>query len=123
MGVDLLLVIELKIIDEWVGFSNGHIQLARDYDLYGIMAGVRDYNNLQIFAPKGFPDDLSDESRDNLQENISSFVTPSWLSYQELQKVNSQLSHSHTDLDACLAVMKVYHDNGMDTRIVFAFDN
>lgn len=58
MGCDIHLYIEIKIDGQWYTYNHPHIN--RYYDLFAIMAGVRNYKEVQpIVEPRGIPDDVS----------------------------------------------------------------
>lgn len=61
--------------------------IGRDYDLFAVLAGVRNrLNLLPIASPRGLPDDVSDEVREdwNQAQRFPEVHSPSWLSLYEL---------------------------------------
>ncbi len=94
MGCDIHGFVEIKRNDKWK-LSDVEIPEDRSYDTFAILAGVRNYvNAIPISEPKGLPEDLSEESKndDNIQHleywqegDGHSF---SWLTLKEILDYN-----------------------------------
>lgn len=58
MGCDIHGFLEVKIKDQWYAFTK--IPDDRDYDMFGVLADVRNYANVEpISQPRGVPEDAS----------------------------------------------------------------
>ena len=57
----------------------------RNYQLFGILAGVRFCPADPIVEPRGIPSDVSDYVRGKYEENEDDWHTPSWYSLYELK--------------------------------------
>lgn len=60
MGADIHLFIEYQdpeYKDYWSSFG-GQINPGRNYSIFALMAGVRNYDNFDLFSPKGLPDKI-----------------------------------------------------------------
>lgn len=84
MGCDIHMFIEKKIGSEWM--SMGEIDVNRNYDLFAFLAGVR--GDGQHFARKGFPEDASQQVKEECWEYGSDGHSHSYLTLRELQTVN-----------------------------------
>ena len=82
MGCDIHLHVELKVDGKWHHYDN--VKIGRNYDLFGLMAGVRSIDFSPIVDPKGFPPDASDMVRYQFGYD-SYFHTPSWLNEDEIE--------------------------------------
>lgn len=72
MGCDIHLFIEYKEYEDrnWYAFSK-EVDLSRSYEMFGAMAGVRNYKESEFIAPRGLPDKVSDEVLDHISEYVS----------------------------------------------------
>lgn len=130
MGCDIHPWIQYRKSPErsWWNFS-GEMNWDRWYVLFELMAGVRCYAENEcaegeckrrIEAPRGWPEDSC-----NLPEE-SDLHTPSWLTLDELREVQKRMGdrgNKPADLNATIAAMTQLEADGMETRLVFAFDN
>ena len=57
MGWDIHSVTQILTAGKWVTVEHGTADGNRDYDLFGLLAGVRDYPH-PIAPPRGFPEDF-----------------------------------------------------------------
>jgi hypothetical protein len=102
MGCDIHIFSETKIEGKWVcnepfevqdvGTEDEYIDVpydqqfysGRDYDLFGVLAGVR-HDSLQEFEVKGFPDDASPEIKRKFTSWDCDAHTPSYITLEELK--------------------------------------
>jgi hypothetical protein len=62
MGCDIHAYIEYKEKEgeEWRSFGHEYFYLCRDYDMFAVMAGVRNYKEYEpVSEPKGLPEDIA----------------------------------------------------------------
>lgn len=95
MGCDIHAVMEIKINGRWGYYTE--IEIGRDYELFGRMAGVRDNAVEPIANAKGLPEDLSDVAklyfRTYLEESV--FHNHSFLTNSELAQLYRWLVGEH----------------------------
>ena len=88
MGCDIHMYIE-----EWDTTNKKWSILAedsytgRDYDFFGIIAGVRGRRSPQLFEVKGFPDDASPEVKAEYDAWVGDSHTPSYILREEIEEV------------------------------------
>lgn len=135
MGCDIHEHIEYKRYDTW--WHWGRPTVRRDYNLFALLAGVRNYEQVEPVAePRDIP-------KDSTYDTVMSYTgvndyamykgvwvmdadwhTPSWLSLGELKQVRERLGYRSNDLEAIIGAMEGLSDNGAhDTRFIFWFDN
>ena len=87
MGCDIHGFLEIrkyapKVMD-WIDLHS--ILDHRNYDVFAIFAGVRNYVNAPLISePKGFPSDASVSSKVEFENMKGDAHTPSWLTYKEI---------------------------------------
>jgi hypothetical protein len=140
MGCDIHFHIEVKINGVWQHY--GAPDIARNYELFNVLAGVRG-SGKPIVSPKGLPDDASDITKIDYAKWGRDAHTPSWLNYKEIVKLENWLmkkkkenseefSYEYFDLE--YSILKSYlfgnaftsykeHSEIEDVRFVFWFDN
>ena len=102
----------------------------RHYNLFGLLAGVRNYNIKPIAPPRGFPKDVSKSITEGYNSWGSDAHSASWLTLAELMNA----ARSHPDLlDDLVAELQEYFNRifpnpaplitANELRIVFWFDN
>lgn len=64
----------------------------RNYFLFGLLAGVRNYNVQPIREPRGIPEDTCESIKKYFQNWGADAHTPSWFTLYELKKVQNQLN-------------------------------
>ena len=85
MGCDIHWHTEKKINDKWEHDPNAPEFTDRNYLLFSILAGVRNYENIMpILPPRGVPVDMSEGVAKEYKEWAGDAHTPSWLSLGEL---------------------------------------
>lgn len=129
------------------------LYLGRNYDLFGLMAGVR--GGEPLYEPKGLPSDAShgviekctyyvavnpSETSTSEQEMLlsarsfgggrfydSDFHTFSWLSLKEYKNVLKEYTKKHgrphAPWESVLMFMKLFKRRGYKPRLVFWFDS
>lgn len=84
MGCDIHLHTERKIKGKWVNL-NSDLGVHRNYTLFAILAGVRNYDyNIPINSAKGVPADASNEYLDAVNEMEGDGHNHSYLTLQEI---------------------------------------
>lgn len=93
MGCDIHAMIERKINGFWV--NAGNPDLHRDYELFALLADVRNHDNkiIPISKPKGAPDNCCDEFSTWLASWDADAHSISYLSLNELK--NADLNQSY----------------------------
>lgn len=102
----------------------------RHYTLFGLLAGIRNYNIKPIAPPRGFPKDASKSITEGYNSWGSDAHSASWLTLAELMNA----ARSHPDLlDDLVAELQEYFNRIFpnpaplitqnELRIVFWFDN
>lgn len=102
----------------------------RHYNLFGLLAGVRNYGIKPIAPPRGFPKDASKSIAEVYDSWGSDAHSASWLTLAELMNA----ARSHPDLlDDLVAELQEYFNRifpnpaplitANELRIVFWFDN
>lgn len=127
MGCDIHACFEYTYADErlprWYCYA-ADIDLDRWYQIFTAMAGVRNYNNIDVkYPPRGVPKDLNQKTKVLYERWDGDAHTPSWLTYEELNEVIGELVDINLSYGVLLAMMKSFHDAGRKTRLVFWFDN
>ena len=74
-------------------FKSVDVYDGRDYELFGILAGVRSCSNPFIY-PRGLPDDLSCEVLNKYGDG-EYFHTPTWYDYCELYAYENMMKDSY----------------------------
>lgn len=102
-----------------------HVDLPRNYLMFGLMAGVRWHEVSPRVEPRGIPENLSAPVlREYTEEGLDAH-TPSWLSADELEQVCLDYVEASggqgppVELTATIAAMRVLPE----ARLVFWFDN
>lgn len=110
MGADIHIYTEIKKSinseDKWVNVDNWRynpyyqegnnnwermlsvesIYIGRNYELFGILAGVRDRNNDMIDDPRGLPEDVSEVTKKESDRWDGDGHSHSWLTLRELKE-------------------------------------
>lgn len=84
MGCDIHLHVELKIGDQWHHYN--HPRVPRDYNLFGLMAGVRG-EGPPVVTRRGLPEDISAVTRLEYAYERDDAHSASWLSSKEVAEV------------------------------------
>lgn len=91
MGCDIHLHVEVKVKGKWEHYSHPRIQ--RSYEVFGIMAGVRDDSVTPISEPKGLPEDLSLVTKIDYQYDEPDAHSESWLDRNEIRQLIERTNH------------------------------
>jgi hypothetical protein len=84
MGCDIHSYAECKVDGKWQSIGLSPFEW-RSYDMYAFLADVRNYSAVPPIAPRrGFPDDASDDVRQQYEAWGSDAHSASWLSVKEL---------------------------------------
>lgn len=148
MGCDIHSRAELKCGDEWetvtealwpsawfkhdepVSFHNVPYEVQpfrdRNYGLFGVLAGVRNYSGLTPLAePRGVPEDAGDGWKAYVAEWSGDLHSMSWFTHAELldaleEPIEGRVADA---IREALAPLNHLHRNGVEVRYVFGFDN
>lgn len=107
-------------------FSPVDIYDGRDYELFGLLAGVRSMI-APFVLPRGVPDDMSCEVS-KAYEDGQYYHTPTWYDWCELQTYerifdNERLDGFMNDIEKVLNAYDIYYPKPGDIRIVMWFDS
>jgi len=94
MGCDIHAHLEIKYNGKWEHYA--HPSISRWYELFGIMAGIRDCVQ-PIVDPKGFPEDASITTKLDYERWGRNAHTPSWFNEDELDELKEWLSGKYLD--------------------------
>lgn len=120
MGCDIHVSAEVKIDDQWHHYEC--LDVGRDYQLFGRMAGVRNKSEEPISLPKGMPKDCSALTKIIYESDC--YHTHSYLNKEEIEILNQWMKNQYYSLkwiDYLIDECKCYEFE--EYRIVFAFDN
>jgi hypothetical protein len=109
----------------------------RNYELFGILAGVRDNSMNPIDDPRGLPDDISNETRKEYELWGRDAHTPTYFTLDELLDFYQKKPKHRETLDYFLVGIKERFDNEFiftrnnkrnkeceeKFRVIFWFDN
>jgi hypothetical protein len=145
MGCDIHVHVEVKIKGKWLHYGVYFVE--RNYLLFAILAGVRNYDKVLPFVePRGIPKDVSDLTLFDWERSETDWHTPSYINDREVEALNARLlaakAIKHPDtISDCLKGFYLFGNNmdsyvqypedgkrlfGMGyeaSRIVFWFDN
>lgn len=103
---------------------------SRNYGLFGLLAGVRNYSGLTPLAePRGVPEDAGDGWKAYVAKWGGDLHSMSWFTHAELLKARTDLTESPAEygileaLNQALAPLTSLHQGGTEIRYVFGFDN
>lgn len=89
MGCDIHVHIEVKMEGKWRHYSAPNVR--RNYNLFALMAGVRNYENITpVSEPKGLPEDITYITRKHYEDYESFAHDESWLGVEELIELNER---------------------------------
>jgi hypothetical protein len=98
MGCDIHLHVEIKVKGRWLHYNNPSI--SRDYWLFCLMAGVRQYKDQgepePISSPRGFPADASETTKFDYLYDGGDAHSTSWLSSKEAGEVQEWHQRTRT---------------------------
>ena len=128
MGVCIHGLMEIKVAGSWHGI---HREWGRNYNLFALMAGMRNENNLTpVSQPKGLPDDVSVLTRIENNEWGDDALSESWLSLMEVEIVARRIEildgKPCRDIEGVKYHLRRYlqnHESVVETRLVFWFSN
>ncbi len=96
MGCDIHTIVEIKKENTWVGLEECLQEFSsRNYALFAFLAGVRNSFNTKGFKTKGFPEDMSKESRELEQKWDGDMHSKSYLTLKELEESDKSDHYSH----------------------------
>lgn len=118
MGTDIYAFVEAQEIwSDQHYWKKAEIQLERDYYLFGLMAGERDYEK-PLFEPKGLPANVN-----NLIRVACSGHNASWLNAGEFEAVLACYGLSNSSIPETYgATLKFMQGLNPSARLVFWFD-
>ena len=131
MGCDIHWCLEMKRGDKWVGLLVGSGSRApaykRWYGFFAELAGVRAYDEAEYPQPKGLPNDISDLARIDIEmtswDHSHSYATVSEFvaAYDRAAQKYNATSLGRAELFGL--DWWPWDDDGVEYRVVFAFDN
>lgn len=133
MGCDIHLHIEISATGQWHHWATPSV--ARNYDLFGKMAGVR--SDIEpIASPRGLPIDTTIPTRLDYERMKEDAHTASWLNKDEIEELSRWLTATYAPYDLAFdlehVILHTYlFGNSItdmahgvdDVRFVFWFDN
>lgn len=122
MGTDIHAKIETQMSGVW--WQDASIEIGRNYDLFGLMAGVRG-TDAPLFPPRGLPEDVNVQTERDAERTEG--YTPSWLTIREVEKINNEFVRLYGPVPAgflaAYGAMKGFEVGGSpEVRLVFWFD-
>lgn len=136
MGCDIHLYVERKNRDAERYNPVCRFGIGRDYHLFALIAGVRNWNKWDVpYPPRGFPDNATYEAKDEYNQieygkaiPNPDWHTPSWLITSEMKRVlelyKEVSSEKNEDLLILCDLLESIEQHYMtDARVVFWFDN
>lgn len=119
------------------------VYIMRNYPLFGALAGVRSTTIEPVAAPRGLPQDTTEQAQRFYGESTADAHSVSWVSYSELMQAVERARDAwrryyeakqrtmtsevdqwmNTSIQAILDYLAIYEANGFETRMVFFFDN
>ena len=134
MGCDIHAFFEVKLKSKWHCYTQPNI--ARDYRLFGKMAGVRGDGRAAIAPGRGLPADISAVVQFEANHWEGDGHSHSWLTSPEIAELSEWLTHEGGDMETdwgCYLVGNSFEDfekypaerpPGLEgVRLVFWFDN
>ncbi len=119
MGCDIHLYIEQQKYNTWKAFG-GEYGLPRDYDMFGVLARVRNKTKYS-YKPKGIPEDFSEDV------DYVNGHNHSWLTVIEYENAIKQYIdyYSFPQMEYFIIglILRYLENNGRAARVVFWFDN
>ena len=97
MGCDIHTFVEAKKNNTWYLFDK--IDVRRDYDLFGLLAGVRSITYEPLFLPRGLPDNLSVALQIYHDYYKKDVHTESWFNRNEIYKIIKKINTINKKLD------------------------
>ena len=129
MGCDIHTVFEYKgrwdYLNQWDSFG-GELSLTRDYDMFGVLAGVR--RGGAVIDPRGYPVDMDYQAKEMRDKWSSDGHTPSYLSGTEYLSACVEYEArcgKEPPLPYRLleALINECDKDNCDCRLIFVFDN
>lgn len=85
MGCDIHLHKEVKINGKWHYY--GQARISRNYQLFGLIAGVRDADVQSISRPRGLPNDATEMTMFEYNNDLGH--TPTYIKSSEVDKIDA----------------------------------
>lgn len=122
MGCDIHAYSEKK--DSRYGYYelHGKMEDSRDYEFFGLIAGVR-RQTVDSMTPKGIPEDVSSDIKTLFLGWDSDAHTPSYLTLDELYKIKTDDQQTKEYLDSWIKHLEGIEADCDKKRVVFWFDN
>jgi len=91
MGTSVNGVVEINPtwLDEWLSVVDAGLILAKNYEVYGCLFGVRNNASFEpLFANRGLPNDCSKQVLEDYKLSADEYYDPSWCTYKELSEID-----------------------------------
>lgn len=91
MGCDIHGFVEVKLYDfgEWYDCIDIRSIVGRNYDMFALLFGVRNYAAYIPIAPnRGLPELVSERAKKEFEEWDVDAHSPSWITWKEIQNIN-----------------------------------
>lgn len=134
LGCDLNLCIEYKAphTNSWDCLGSAVFSPLRNYQMFALMAGVRDKEGASLYSARGLLQDISYFTALNVFQNADidfkllqdGYHDHSWLTLEEYRYCIDNYNgakESVLDYQAILAVMEFLNETGCKSRIIFWF--
>lgn len=98
MGCDIHGWIEYNKYGRWRPLVNIEMFFDRDYDLFGLLFGVRNYGNFKPVAEdRGLPEDISDVVKSEHDKWGLDAHSESWIGWEEIGSINKDMVSEEAD--------------------------
>lgn len=113
------------------GYEIVPVYSGRNYELFGLLAGVRG-GMRPISLPRGIPDDATDDTKTDYLSWGNDAHSASWYDYEKLREYYEEKADMDAEdamedlmrlLEERLYSIPVWTSNGDKMRIIFWFDN
>jgi hypothetical protein len=118
MGCDIHVIVEINHNGKWYPEMREQVSINRCYELFTMLAGVRNYEEVSAPEPKGLPEGMHEWTREYMS-NVD-FHSYSWVSCEEAEKIPETVSASWWYM---VRYFKSLSWLGDGIRFVIAFDN
>lgn len=127
MGCDIHAYLQITPLNTSTSVGLGEANLGRNYELFGLMAGVRCHDYTPEADVRGLPDPIALDIKEEFDSRGEDAHTPSWLTTQELIRVCRKLEkiqgRRHQKLRSLCGFMVDLERRELHPQLVFWFDS